>query len=81
LAYIDRATLAKAVRDPRRALLRLVLRSRLARRQVETDRRALYQLLSSRYGADVDALRVEYRQSSFREWFLRRRTELARHLG
>jgi hypothetical protein len=80
-AGIDRAVVAKAVRDPRRALLRLVLRSRLARRDVETDRRVLLELLSSRYQVDGEALGLEYRQSAFREWFLRRRVELARHPG
>jgi predicted O-methyltransferase YrrM len=81
LAGINRRTLAKAVRDPRRALLRLVLRSRLAGRDAETDRRHLLELLSARYGVDGEALRAEYRQSAFREWFQRRREELARHPG
>ena len=81
LAGINRRTLAKAVRDPRRALLRLVLRSRLAGRDVETDRRHLLELLSARYGVDGEALRAEYRQSAFRAWFLRRREELASHPG
>jgi predicted O-methyltransferase YrrM len=80
-AGIDRAVVAKAVRDPRRALLRLVLRSRLAGQDVETDRRVLLELLSSRYQVDGEALGLEYRQSAFREWFLRRRVELARHPG
>jgi predicted O-methyltransferase YrrM len=80
-AGIDRAVVAKAVRDPRRALLRLILRSRLVRRGVETDRRVLLELLSSRYQVDGEALGLEYRQSAFREWFLRRRVELARHPG
>ena len=80
-AGIDRTVVAKAVRDPRRALLRLVLRSRLARQDVETDRRVLLELLSSRYQVDSEALGLEYRQSAFREWFLRRRVELARHPG
>jgi predicted O-methyltransferase YrrM len=81
LADIDRTTLAKAARDPRRALLRLVLRSRLARRDVETDRRGFLGLLSSRYGVDGEALAAEYRESAFREWFQRRRAELARFPG
>jgi predicted O-methyltransferase YrrM len=81
LAGINRRTLAKAVRDPRRALLRLVLRMRLAGRDVETDRRALLGLLSARYGVDGEAIRAEYRQSAFRAWFLRRRQELARYQG
>ena len=81
LAGIDRRTLAKAVRDPRRALLRLVLRMRLAGRDAERDRHALLELLSAHYGVDGEALRAEYRQSAFRAWFLRRRAELARHPG
>jgi predicted O-methyltransferase YrrM len=79
LAGINRRTLAKAIRDPRRALLRLVLRSRLGARDLETDRRDLLELLSARYGVDGEALRAEYRQSAFRAWFLRRREELTRH--
>jgi predicted O-methyltransferase YrrM len=81
LAGINRTTLAKAVRDPRRALLRLVLRSRLSRRGVESERRRFLELLSSRYGVDGDALLAEYRGSAFREWFLRRRAELERFPG
>jgi predicted O-methyltransferase YrrM len=81
LADINRTTVAKAVRDPRRALLRLVLRSRLSRRSVETERHRLLELLSSRYGVDGEALLAEYRQSAFREWFLRRRAELDRFPG
>ena len=41
----------------------------------------LLELLSSRYHVDGEALGLEYRQSAFREWFLRRRAELARHPG
>jgi predicted O-methyltransferase YrrM len=77
-ADINRTILAKAIRDPRRALLRLVLRSRLSRRGVETERRRFLDLLSSRYGVDGDALLAEYRGSTFRRWFLRRRAELDR---
>jgi len=80
-ADINLTTLAKAARDPGRALLRLVLRSRLARRDVSADRRRLLDLLSSRYEVDAEALHGEYRQSAFREWFVRRRAELARFSG
>jgi predicted O-methyltransferase YrrM len=76
-AGLNRKTLAKAVRDPRRALLRLVLRLRLAHSDVHRDRRRFLELLSSRYGVDGAALLAEYRQASFRDWFVRRRAELA----
>ena len=78
---INRTTLAKAVRDPRRALLRVGLRSRLVRRDVQTERRQLLELLSSRYNVDGEALRAEYRESAFRAWFLRRRADLDRFPG
>ena len=81
LAGINRTTLTKAIRNPRRALLRLVLRSRLVRRRVENERRRLLEFLARRYEVDADALLAEYRQSSFREWFVRRRADLSRFPG
>jgi predicted O-methyltransferase YrrM len=80
-AGINATTLRKAVRDPRRALLRLVLRSRLARTDVETQRRRLVSFLSTHYDMDAQALVAEYRQSSFLEWFRRRRAALERFPG
>jgi predicted O-methyltransferase YrrM len=81
LADIDRRTLAKALRNPRRALLRLVLRSRLTRRTADRERHRLLTFLSQRYGVDGEALLTEYRRSAFREWFVRRRAELERYAG
>jgi predicted O-methyltransferase YrrM len=80
-AGINATTLRKAVRDPRRALLRLVLRSRLARTDVEAQRRRLVSFLSTHYDMDAQALVAEYRQSSFLEWFRRRRAALERFPG
>ncbi len=81
LADINRTTLAKAVRNPRRALLRLVLRSRLTRRPVDAERRRLVDLLSWRYNVDGEAILAEYHESSFRTWFVRRRAQLDRYPG
>jgi predicted O-methyltransferase YrrM len=76
LAGINATTLKKAVRHPSRALLRLVLRTRLIRRGADAERRRLLDYLSSRYDVDADALLAEYRQSAFRGWFGRRRAAL-----
>ena len=73
--------LGKAVRDPRRAVLRLVLRSRLARTGVENERRRLVGFLSKRYDVDAQALLDEYRQSSFLDWFRQQRAALERFPG
>ena len=81
LAGINVTTLGKAVRDPRRAVLRLVLRSRLARLRVEDERRTLLAFLSERYEVDGAALLAEYRESAFRGWFGRRRVALDRYSG
>ena len=81
LAGIDGTTLRKAVRDPRRAVLRLVLRSRLARLGLEEERRRLVSFLSRRFDADGSALLAEYRSSEFAEWIRERRAALARHPG
>ena len=78
---IDATMLSKPVRDPRRALLRLVLRSRLARLDVEVERNRLLAFLSARYNVDGLALLDEYRESSFRHWFGKQRTALARFAG
>ncbi len=81
LAGINATTLRKAIRDPRRAVLRLVLRSRLARTSVETQRGRLIEFLSRRYEVDAQDLLAEYRASRFHEWFGRRRAALARFPG
>lgn len=81
LAGINATMLRKAVRDPRRAVLRLVLRSRLGRTDVETERRRLVSFLSKRYDIDALALLAEYRQSSFLDWFRKQRAALERFPG
>jgi predicted O-methyltransferase YrrM len=78
---INGTTLRKAVRDPRRAVLRLVLRSRLARLRLEEERRRLVAFLSARYDVNAAALLAEYRSSGFREWFRGRRAALERFPG
>jgi len=81
LAGINAGMVRKAVRDPRRAVLRLVLRSRLGRTGVETERRRLISFLSERYDIDALALLDEYRRSSFLDWFRKRRGALDRFPG
>lgn len=81
LAGLNATMVKKAVRDPRRALLRLVLRSRLARTGVETERRRLVNFLSKRYDIDALALLADYRQSGFHDWFRRQRAALERFPG
>jgi predicted O-methyltransferase YrrM len=73
--------LGKAIRHPSRAVLRLVLRSRLARLNVEEERRRLLDYLSDRFGVDGPALGAEYRQSAFRRWFEERRASLEQYRG
>lgn len=81
LAGINGTMVKKAVRDPRRAVLRLVLRSRLGRTDVETERQRLVSFLSKRYNIDAQALLAEYRQSSFLAWFRKQRAALERFPG
>lgn len=73
--------LAKAVRHPGRALLRLVLWARLARLDPEHDRRRFLGWLSAELGADAEALLGEYRSSAFRREYLARLAELRRTAG
>jgi predicted O-methyltransferase YrrM len=81
LAGIDGRMLGKAIRDPRRAVLRLVLRSRLARTGVEQERRRLLGFLSHHYGVDGTALAAEYRRSKLLAWFREQRAALERFAG
>ena len=81
LAGIDSTMVRKALRDPRRALLRLVLRSRLSRTGVETERARLLRFLSLRYDLDAVSLLEEYRHSRFLDWFRTRRAALERFSG
>jgi hypothetical protein len=69
--------LAKAVRHPQQALLRLVFNARLSRYNVERARERLLVLLSSGWQVDAKSLHVEYRESSFARWY-RAQTEKLR---
>jgi predicted O-methyltransferase YrrM len=80
-AGITTAMLRKAIRDPRRAVLRLVLRSRLARADIEQERRRLLHFLSQRYDIDAEALLADYRKSRFFQWIREQRAALERYPG
>jgi predicted O-methyltransferase YrrM len=81
LAGADARMLRKAVRHPSRAVMRLVLRSRLSRIDVDEERTRLLALLSERFGVDGPALAAEYTRSEFLWWFRKRRAELGRFTG
>jgi predicted O-methyltransferase YrrM len=81
LAGIDARVVGKAMRNPSRALLRLVLRARLARTGTEEERRRLFAFLSEHYGMDGMELADEYRQSDFFAWFREWRDALERFPG
>jgi predicted O-methyltransferase YrrM len=72
---------SKAVRDPRRAVLRLVLRSRLGRLHMDDERTRLISFLSRHFHVDASAFLEEYRRSAFRRWFQDQRAALARFPG
>ncbi len=71
----------KAIRNPRRALLRLVLNARLARTDVRQDRARLLRLVSRLWDVDAPALLDEYRRSSFAGWYRDRLGRLSASLG
>ncbi|MGI9040082.1 MAG: class I SAM-dependent methyltransferase [Gemmatimonadales bacterium] len=71
----------KAIRNPSRAVLRLVLKARLRRAKIEDERGRLLDLLSRRFGVDAAALLAEYHQSEFHRWFQQRRVELDQFEG
>jgi predicted O-methyltransferase YrrM len=71
----------KALRHLSRAVLRLVLRSRLSRISAEEDRRRLIAYLSDRFGVDGPALADEYLRSPFRLWSEQRRAALDQFRG
>ena len=81
LAGIDRRVMGKAIRDPGRAIMRLVLRVRLMRSGAADERRRYLTFLSQQYGIDGVALSEEYAHSDFRRWFLERKAALARFAG
>ncbi len=68
--------LAKAIRNPSRAVLRLLLRARLARTGVPLDRARLLRWVSEQFGVDAVALHNEYLASDFRRSYVARRQAL-----
>jgi predicted O-methyltransferase YrrM len=81
LAGIDARMVGKAVRNPSRAMLRLVLRARLARTGTDEARGRLFDFLSEHYGVDGMELADEYYRSDFFAWFRERRAALQRFPG
>lgn len=81
LAGIDARTVGKAMRNPTRAVLRLVLRARLARTGIDEERRRFFDFLFRHYGVDGAELAEEYRQSRFLAWIRERRAALQRFAG
>jgi methyltransferase family protein len=81
LAGVDARTVGKAIRNPSRAVMRLVLRARLARTGTDEERRRLFDFLSEYYGVDGMKLAEEYHQSDFFAWFRERRAALERFRG
>ncbi len=71
----------KAVRHPRRALLRLVLRARLRRTTLENTRARALDGISARWGVDALALANEYEESDFARWYADRLGTLQAILG
>lgn len=68
----------KGVRHPGRATMRLILKTRLARRRVEAERDRLHEFLSQNFQVDADALSRDYLKSGFRQWYQNRKAALAR---
>lgn len=71
----------KAMRYPDRAILRMVLRARLARRDLDSERTRLFRFLSDRFAVDGAGLAEDYEQSTFARWYRKRSAELRRYPG
>jgi predicted O-methyltransferase YrrM len=69
--------LLRALRHPNRAILRLILRSRLMRSDERSDRVRLLAFLTEHFDVDAQALEKEYAESEFRDWYRRQIAELA----
>lgn len=80
-AGVNRRVVMKALRDPGRAVMRLVLRVRLMRTGAAEERRRYLAFLSEQFRVDGLALAEEYAQSDFRKWFRERKAALARYAG
>jgi predicted O-methyltransferase YrrM len=81
LAGVDGRTVMKAIRNPSRAIMRLVLRARLVRIQVEEERARFLMFLSDQFGVDGAALAAEFARSAFLRWYRERRVALQRFAG
>ncbi len=71
----------KALRDPRRALLRLVLLARLARNSREKDRARVLEAISGLWDIDALAIAEEYRRSEVARWYQKRLRQLRAIMG
>ena len=56
---------AKVLRHPDRAVLRLVLKARLRRTPIRSERLRLLAFLSRQFGVDAVSFLAEYRRSEF----------------
>lgn len=74
-------TLAKAIRHPGTAVVRLTLLSRIARAPADGERGRLLAFLSHHFGLDAAALHDEYLRGDFSRWYRARRAELERFRG
>jgi predicted O-methyltransferase YrrM len=68
--------LRKSVLNPRRAALRLVLMTRLARSSIEADRARFLRAISELWHVDGQELLEEYRKSDYAAWYRERNQEL-----
>jgi hypothetical protein len=73
--------LAKVIRHPGRAALRLLLRARRGQRDIEQERQRLLDFLADTFEVDARALHREYLDSPFRRWFAERQAALLRWPG
>jgi predicted O-methyltransferase YrrM len=72
---------SKVIRHPERALLRLLLRARLARLNPQSDYLRFQTWLSQEFDVDAASLDAEYQQSTFRRMYRARLRELGRWPG
>lgn len=64
--------LAKSIRNPHRAALRLVLNARVARSSVKRDRARLLGTISRAWNVDASKLLEEYRKTKYARWYQER---------
>ena len=73
--------IGKTIRHPDRAILRLLLRSRLAVPGARMDWARLLAWMSENFAVDAAALHAEYLASDFHRWYAARRRELRDFAG